>query len=268
VKRISILALSLALSMVACSSDDGGGSGTTTPTEAAPTELTVFAASSLTAVFQDRIGPDFEAAHPGTTVTFNLGASDTLAGQIQSEGTADVFASASGTWMDAVEKDPGVTDRSDFVRNRLVIITPPDNPADITSIDDLATPGVQLVLAAKGVPVGDYAREALDNAGIASQAEDNVVSNEEDNASVVAKIVAGEADAAIVYESDVSTAAGNDVNAVTIPKDVNVIATYPIAVVDGAPNADLASEFVDYVTGTEGQASLEEYGFEPVASGA
>jgi molybdate transport system substrate-binding protein len=265
-RRIGTALCCCLLLLTACASDDGS-SGKAGTGSGQPTQLTVFAASSLTAVFQDRIGPDFEAAHPGTTVTFNLGASDTLAGQIQSEGTADVFASASGTWMDAVEKDPGVTDRSDFVRNRLVIITPPDNPAGITSIDDMATPGVQLVLAAKGVPVGDYAREALDNAGISSQAEDNVVSNEEDNASVVAKVVAGEADAAIVYKSDVSAAAGNEVNAVTIPKDVNVIATYPIAVVDGAPNADLAAQFVEYVIGPQGQASLETYGFEPIATG-
>jgi molybdate transport system substrate-binding protein len=264
-RRIGTALCCCLLLLTGCASDDGSSGGGTGSGQ--PIELTVFAASSLTAVFQDRIGPDFEAAHPGTTVTFNLGASDTLAGQIQSEGTADVFAAASGTWMDEVEEDPGVTDRSDFVRNRLVIITPPDNPAAITSIDDLATPGVQLVLAAKGVPVGDYARESLDNAGISSPAEDNVVSNEEDNASVVAKIVAGEADAAIVYESDVSAAAGNDVNAVTIPKDVNVIATYLIAVVDGAPNTDLAAQFVEYVTGPQGQASLETYGFEPIATG-
>ena len=227
--------------------------------------FTVFAASSLTAVFQDAIGPAFEDANPGVTVSFNVGASDALAGQIQSEGTADVFASASGTWMDEVEKDPGVSGRTDFVMNRLVIITPPDNPADIQSIDDLANPGVQLVLAAEGVPVGDYAREALDNAGISQDALANVVSNEEDNASVVAKITANEADAAIVYTSDVSDAAGNDVNAVTIPKDVNVIATYPIAVVEGAPNTDVAADFVAYVVGSEGQASLKEYGFEPIA---
>ena len=210
-------------------------------------------------MFQDAIGPAFEDANPGVTVSFNVGASDALAGQIQSEGTADVFASASGTWMDEVEKDPGVSDRTDFVMNRLVIITPPDNPADIQSIDDLANPGVQLVLAAEGVPVGDYAREALDNAGILDEALANVVSNEEDNASVVAKITTGggEADAAIVYTSDVSDAAGNDVNAVTIPKDVNVIATYPIAVVEGAPNADVAADFVAYVVGAEGQATLE-----------
>ncbi len=247
-KRLFALLLATTLVMAACSSDDNGGDSSSATEPAETTELTVFAASSLTAVFQDAIGPAFEDANPGVTVSFNVGASDALAGQIQSEGTA------------------GVSDRTDFVMNRLVIITPPDNPADIQSIDDLATPGVQLVLAAEGVPVGDYAREALDNAGILDEALANVVSNEEDNASVVAKITTGggEADAAIVYTSDVSDAAGNDVNAVTIPKDVNVIATYPIAVVEVAPNADVAADFVAYVVGSEGQATLKDYGFEPL----
>ena len=140
-KRLFALLLATTLVMAACSSDDGGGSSSAATEPAETTELTVFAASSLTAVFQDAIGPAFEDANPGVTVSFNVGASDALAAQIQSEGTADVFASASGTWMDEVEKDPGVSDRTDFVMNRLVIITPPDNPADIQSIDDLATRG-------------------------------------------------------------------------------------------------------------------------------
>ena len=239
----------------------GCSSGTSDDDE---TELTVFAAASLTAAFTERIGPAFEAGRDGVRVTFNFAASDTLAEQIQSEGTADVFASASATWMDAVQDDPGVTGRIDFATNRLLIVTPADNPAGIASIEDLADDGVQLVLAAEGVPVGDYAREALDKAGIADEAEANVVSNEADNASVVAKIAAGEGDAGIVYESDISAAAGNDVAAVEIPDEVNVVATYPAAVIVGATDEELASEFVTYLTGPDGQAALEEYGFMPV----
>jgi molybdate transport system substrate-binding protein len=261
-RRIVLGLACVALLLPACSADppDGTGAGSS----GASASLIVFAASSLTAAFT-RMGTDFETANPGTTVTFNFGPSDALAGQIASEGTADVFASASGTWMDAVSKAPGVTGRADFVKNRLVIITPPDDPAGIQSIDDLANPGVQLVLAAEGVPVGDYAREALDNAGNWKAALANVVSNEEDDASVVAKVTAGEADAAIVYESDVSEAAGNDVNTIAIPAAVNVVATYPIAVVTGASNPDGARAFVAYVIGSEGQATLEHYGFEPIA---
>jgi molybdate transport system substrate-binding protein len=259
VARLAIVASAIALAVTACSTNDGGD-----PSSSEGAELTVFAASSLGDVFTESIGPAFEAAHEGTSVVFNFGASDSLAGQIQSEGTADVFASASGTWMDAVQDDPGVRDREDFVRNRLVIITPPGNPEGIASIDDLANEGLQLVLAAEGVPAGDYARDALANAGIAGTAEANVVSNEEDDASVVAKVAAGEADAGIVYASDISAAAGNDVDAIEIPDDVNAIATYPIAVVEGSHDAALAAAFVDYVTGAGGRDALETYGFEPI----
>jgi molybdate transport system substrate-binding protein len=258
-QRLKIGLVTLTLMLGACSSDNGDAAAESAET----TELTVFAASSLTKAFTDDIGPAFEAANEGTSVVFNFAASDVLAGQIQSEGTADVFASASGTWMDAVADDPGVSDRTDFVTNRLVIITPADDPAGITSVEDLAGEGVQLVLAAEGVPVGDYAREALANAGIAEEAEANVVSNEEDNASVVAKIAGGEGDAGIVYESDISAAAGNDVASVEIPDDMNVVATYPIAIVAGTPHDDLAADFIAYVTGPESQATLERYGFGP-----
>jgi molybdate transport system substrate-binding protein len=228
------------------------------------TDLTVFAASSLTAAF-NQISSDFEAANPGTTVTFNYGSSTDLATQIGSEGTADVFASASGTAMDTVASDPGVTDRTDFVTNQLVIITPTDDPAGISSLEDLAKPGVQLVLGAEGVPVGDYARQMLDQVGLTKQVIPNVVSNEPDDASVVAKVKSGEADAGIVYTSDV--ASNSDVRAVPIPAKQNVIATYPIAAVTGAPAGALATSFVDYVTGSQGEATLTQYGFGPPPTG-
>jgi molybdate transport system substrate-binding protein len=244
----------------ACSSD------TSTSPEATPAtgggELVVFAASSLGAAFTE-IGDAFESANPGLAVTLNFGPSDSLAGQIGSEATADVFASASGTWMDAVAENPGVTGRVDFATNQLVLVTPADNPADVQSIDDLAHGGVQLVLAAEGVPVGDYAREALDNAGILQAASANIVSNEEDAAAVVARVDGGEADAAIVYTSDVSAAAGNDLHAIEILDSVNVLATYPIAIVTGSVQTDLAAKFIQLVTGAEGQATLARYGFGP-----
>jgi molybdate transport system substrate-binding protein len=262
-KRLFVAVLCVSIALVACSNEDdspGGASGGGASVEAV--ELTVFAASSLTDGFT-QIGSDFEAANAGTTVTFNFGSSGDLAASIGSEGTADVFASASETYMDDVSDKVGVTGRADFVQNKLVIITPPDDPAGITSIEDLGKPGVQVVLAAEGVPVGDYAREALENAGLTDEVLANVVSNEEDNASVVAKITAGEGDAAIVYESDVTSSVAPDVTAVEIPDDVNVIVTYPIAVVTGTSDTDTAQAFVDYVTGSEGQATLAEFGFLP-----
>src|SRR5215210_106955 len=200
-KRFFVL---IVIALAACSSSS------TSSGSAAPTELTVFAGSSLTAAFT-KIGTDFEAANPGTTVTFNFGSSTDLATQIQSEGTADVFAAASGTAMDTVEKNPGVEDRTDFVTNELVIITPSDDPGGVSSLEDLTKPGLQLVLAAEGVPVGDYARQMFDEAGLSKDALANVVSNEPDDAAVVSKVQSGEADAGIVYTSDI---ASSDVRAV------------------------------------------------------
>jgi molybdate transport system substrate-binding protein len=259
--RVAAALLAATLLVAAC-----GSKVTPVDHTSASATITVFAASSLSGVF-DRIGADLERSHPGVQVVFDYGSSTDLAAQIQSEGTADVFASASGTAMDALSDDPGVTDRTDFATNRLVLITPPDDPAGISSLQDLTEPGTQVILAAEGVPVGDYAREALTNAGILEQVQPNVVSNEPDDASVVAKIAAGEADAGIVYASDVSDAAGAGVRAVDIPPDLNVVATYPIAVVNGTANPEVAAAFVRFVTGTKGQATLRAYGFGPAPTG-
>lgn len=248
--RRAAIAVTVGLLLSSCA----GGRGTQ--------ELTVFAASSLGGAFRE-LAASFESRHEGVTVVLNLGPSDGLAAQIEHEGTADVFASASERWMDAVAGTAGIEDRIVFATNRLVIVTPPDDPAGVSSISDLARPGLQLVLAAEGVPAGEYARQALANAGVAEGASANVVSNEEDNAGVVAKVVAGEADAGIVYASDVSAAAGNDLRAVEIPAGDNVVATYPIATIVGGAPADLARAFVDLVAGPEGQAVVQRYGFGP-----
>jgi molybdate transport system substrate-binding protein len=227
---------------------------------AAPDSITVFAAASLTESFI-QIAADFEDQH-GTKVRLSFGPSDGLATQIQEGAPADVFASASPKWMDAVAEDPGVTDRADFARNVLVVITPADNPAGLDSAEDLGRPGIKLVLAAEGVPVGDYAREFLGNAGIADDALANVVSNEDDVKGVVQKVALGEADAGIVYRTDVTAAVAGDVAVVEIPDDINVIAVYPIAALERSPGGSLAPEFVTYVLGP-GQTVLREAGFLP-----
>jgi molybdate transport system substrate-binding protein len=267
-KRIAIVAACAALVLAGCSDDTSstaGGEGSSSAPAAA--ELTVFAGSSLTAGFE-ALATDFQTAHPGVTVTFNFGPSDGLAAQIESEGGADVFASASQTWVDEVSDTVGVTGRADFVTNQLVVITPPDDPAGIESIEDLGEDGVQVVLAAEGVPVGDYARECLKNAKIDDAVLKNVVSNAEDDAAVVATVTSGEADAGIVYISDVTSEVGADVRSVEIPDDVNVIATYPIAVVEGSANAELGQEWVDFVTSGDGQTRLTgEFGFLPAPTG-
>jgi molybdate transport system substrate-binding protein len=165
--------------------------------------------------------------------------------------------------MDSVQDDgPGVTSRVDFAQNRLAIIVPAGNPAGIVNLNDLTEDGVQLVLAAEGVPAGDYAREIFKNAGISKAALANVVSNEEDVKAVITKVMSGEADAGIGYVTDVTPDVSDHVTLIPIPDEVNVVATYPIAVVNGSQEADLAQSFVEYVLG-DGQQTLAEYGFLP-----
>jgi molybdate transport system substrate-binding protein len=251
-RRALVLALAVTLVAVACegsaSSDDDR-------------ELTVAAAASLTAAFT-QIGADFQE-ETGVAVVFTFGPSDGLATQIVEGAPVDVFASASPAWMDAIiERGPGVRRRTNFARNRLAVIVPADNPANIYELDDLANEGVQLVLAAQGVPAGDYAREILASAGIADAGLANVVSNEEDVAGVVTKVLTGEADAGIAYVTDVTTEVAGRISVVEIPDDVNVIATYPIAVVADSGRPDVAREFVEFVLGP-GQGVLADYGFLP-----
>ncbi|MGA9162656.1 MAG: molybdate ABC transporter substrate-binding protein [Actinomycetota bacterium] len=260
--RSAALIALISLVLPACSQDPSNATSGATGSEHEGTDLIVSAASSLTGAFGE-IGDAFEAANPGTTVTFNFGPSDGLAGQIDEGAPVDVFASASPTWMDSVQDDgPGVTDRADFTQNRLAIIVPVDNPAAIENLDDLTEDHVQLVLAAEGVPAGDYARRILRNAGISRAALANVVSNEEDVKAVITKLISGDADAGIGYVTDVTPDLADRITLIPIPDTVNVIATYPIAIVNGSQEADLAQRFVNYVLG-EGQQTLAEYGFLP-----
>jgi molybdate transport system substrate-binding protein len=249
-RALAVIA-SLALLLPAC-----GGSGSER------SELTVLAAASLTGAFT-RIGAEFEQANPDVTVRFSFGPSDGLATQILEGAPADVFAPASPKYMDQVRSDgPGVTDQAEFARNTLAVIVPSDDPAHVGSLDDLARPGIKLVLAAGGVPAGEYAREILANAGIQREALANVVSNEEDVKGVVQKVLLGEADAGIVYRTDVTPDISARVREIPIPDGVNVIATYPIAVIDGSDHAPAAEAFVRFVTG-RGQATLRTFGFLP-----
>lgn len=262
-RRWSLVIVSAAIVLTACG-DDGSTGTTSGVSDPEPHELTVSAASSLTDAF-GAIGTAFERANPGVRVTFNFGPSDGLATQIEDGAPVDVFASASSTWMDAVQDEGlGVSGRKDFAKNELAIIAPRDNPAGIGEIDDLANAGVKLVIAAEGVPAGDYAREILANAEISDAALANVVSNAEDVRAVVTAVVAGDADAGIVYVTDVTSDVADQLTVIQIPDDVNVIATYPIAVIIGSEEADLAQRFVDHVL-DEGQQTLAEYGFVPVA---
>jgi molybdate transport system substrate-binding protein len=242
--------------LTGCSSGSSGASSRSTT-------LTVLGAASLTEAFTS-IGRAFEARHDGASVRFSFGPSDGLAEQIQAGAPVDVFASASGKWMDAIANDPGVSDRADFARNRLTVITPADNPAGIASVAALAKPGVKLVLAAEGVPAGDYGRQVLANAGIAKPALHNLVSDALDVKGVVQAVAAGEADAGIVYVTDVTPDVAGQLHVVAIPEDLNVVASYPIGIVDGTANFSLARAFVSYVEGP-GQRMLRGAGFLPAS---
>jgi molybdate transport system substrate-binding protein len=231
--------------------------------------LTIFAASSLTDAFNE-IKTAFERANPGVTITYSFGASSTLATQLSQGAPADIFASANATQMNNAVKAGRIAGRPrTFARNRLVLIVPADNPAKITSLKDLAKPGIKLVIAAKNVPVRDYTNTMLDRlAKIPGYGEDyktaflkNVVSEEDNVRQVSAKVALGEADAAFVYRSDVTPDIAGKVTIIQIPDAVNTIATYPIAVTDNSPHPDLARQYIDYVLSDEGQNTLVKWNF-------
>ena len=233
--------------------------------------LTVFAAASLTDAFTE-IAADFEANHPGVSVSLNFAGSSTLATQIVEGAPADVFASANQRQMQVVIDAGRVTATpQDFAGNSLVLITPADNPAGIASIDDLATPGVLLVLAAPDVPVRVYTDTMLERLAADPAYGDayraavlaNLASQEVDVRAVVTKVALGEADAGIVYSSDVTPDVAASLLTFPIPEAVNPRASYPIAVTAGSAQPELAQEFVDMVLGESGQTILARWGFLP-----
>ena len=282
-KRLIALTLLLAVLLTAC-----GAAVTSTPVPTTATEvptlaptavpptatpepqtLTVFAASSLTGAFTE-IGKAFEAANPGITVTLNFAGSGALRTQIEEGAPADVFASASGKEMDTLVTGNFITKDVPqiFLTNKLVVILPANNPSALEKLEDLSKPGIKLVLAAETVPVGNYARQALDkmNGSFGTDFKDkvlaNIVSNEDNVKQVVAKVQLGEADAGIVYTSD--AIAAPDLKTIEIPANLNVIAKYPIAPLTKSENADLAAKFTEYVLSAEGQAVLQKWGFAPI----
>jgi molybdate transport system substrate-binding protein len=282
-KRLFMLSLTLAILLSACSSSATPTPAATVAPAVVPTDvvavvptaasepqtLTVFAAASLTNAFGE-IGKTFETANQGVTVKFNFGGSQALRTQIEQGAQADVFASANTKEMDALVTGKFVAaDTSKiFLTNQLVVIMPAKNPAGLAALADLAKPGLKLVLAAKEVPVGNYALQVLDKldtalgAGYKDNVLKNVVSYESDVKQVVAKIQLGEADAGIVYSSD--TVAAPELQKIEIQAENNVIAKYPLAALSQAKNPELAQAFIAYVLSAEGQAILQKWGFLPV----
>jgi molybdate transport system substrate-binding protein len=234
--------------------------------------LTVLAAASLTESFTE-LGKLFETQNPGVSVTFNFAGSQQLAQQLGEGADADVYASASKKYMDAAIESKRITadTATTFVRNRLVVIFPKDNPAGLIELKDLAETGIKLDLADKVVPVGQYSLDFLDKAikdpGFDPQFKDNVIKNVvsyEDNVkTVLNKVVLGEADAGIVYVTDIITEAAKKVGTIEIPDALNTIANYPIAPISDSKNPELAKAFVTLVLSPDGQAIMANYGFIP-----
>jgi molybdate transport system substrate-binding protein len=239
-----------------------------------PQSLTIFAAASLTNAFED-IGTAFEIAHPGVDITFNFASSSDLAAQILEGAPADVFASANLAQMQVVQDgDSLASEAQPFVQNRLVLIVPADNPAQITTLNDLANDNVQLILAAPGVPIRSYTDTLLERlASDPAYGEayrtavlNNLVSEEQNVRQVAAKIALGEADAGIVYVSDVTPDVGEQVIAIPILDALNTLATYPIAITQQSTHPALAQDFINYVLSAEGQAILAAWNFIPVST--
>ncbi|KUN34128.1 molybdate-binding protein [Streptomyces longwoodensis] len=219
-------------------------------------EVTVFAAASLKESFTT-LGKEFEKAHPGTTVTFSFGGSDALAASITGGAPADVFASASPKTMKVVtDAGDAAGTPATFVRNQLEIATLPGNPDKIASLKDLTRSGLKVVLCDKAVPCGAAARKALDAAGL----ELTPVSYEEDVKSALNKVVLKEADAAVVYRTDVR-AAGDKVEGVDFPESADAVNDYPITLLKGAQRTDTAEAFIALVRSAEGRKVLTGAGF-------
>src|ERR1700730_8061802 len=253
-RRVSLLIAAAAV-LAACGTS--GGAASTSPSSLSGF-IHVFAAASLTASF-NALGTTFHQDNPGVGVDFNFAGTPTLVTQIEQGAPADVFASADRTNMDKLTADgyAGGTSKV-FARNQLEIVVAPGNPKGINGLADLAKPGVIYISEAPIVPAGKYSLQALASAGVKVTPK----SLETSVTAVISKTELGEADAGIVYTTDV-TAAGSKVAGVQIPAANNVTATYPIVVVKGTTNAAAAYAFTSYVVSATGQSALASFGFLP-----
>jgi molybdate transport system substrate-binding protein len=235
----------------------GGTSSPAAGSSALPAgAITVFAASSLKETFT-QLGKQFEAAHPGDTVKFSFGASSTLATQITSGAPADVFASAAPKNMETVVSAGDASSPQDFAKNTAEVAVPPSNPAQVTSVSDLAKSSVKVALCQPQVPCGVVAGEVFKNAGITVKP----VTLQPDVKSVLTQVELGNVDAGVVYVTDVK-AAGSKVKGVTIPASDNASTLYPIAAVSSSKETAIAQAFVAYVLSPAGQAVLSAAGFQ------
>lgn len=262
-RALVVLVVALAAALLGGCSDDksASGSAATGGQGALEGTITVSAAASLTGAFT-QITDEVMADNPDLDIELNLDSSSTLVTQILDGAPADVFASAAEPDMTTLDDARLIDGEPEvFARNRLVIVTPPGNPDGISGLDDLAD--VEVVsLCGEDVPCGRYAAQVLGDAGVAIP-EDRVTRGQNASATLTA-VTDGDAGAAIVYSSD-AVGAGDRVDAVEIPDELNVIAVYPIGVITDSDDAEAARAFVDFVLGAEGQRVLEEFGFLPAS---
>jgi molybdate transport system substrate-binding protein len=262
------LASITAVTLAACSSGSSSSSSSAAPatTSAAPAttsasaaasssaalsgSITVFAASSLKEAFTT-LGQQFEAANPGTKVTFSFGASSTLATQITSGAPADVFASASPKNMTQVVTAGDAASPTNFVKNVMEIAVPPSNPGHVAAVADLGKSSVKVALCQPQVPCGTVAAKVFANAKVTVKP----VTLQPDVKSVLTQVELGNVDAGVVYVTDVA-AAGAKVKGITIPDAVNASTEYPIAALSHSANSALAQAFVAYVLSDAGQSVL------------
>jgi molybdate transport system substrate-binding protein len=244
-----------ALLLAACGSSSKTGS--TSPSGKLTGSITVLAGSSLTAAFTG-IGEEFQTAHPGTKIEFSFGSSSDLEKSIEEGAPADVFASADQKNMDKLVAAGANAGRAvDFAKNRLEIAVEKGNPEHIATLSDLATPSVVVVLCDPSAPCGKYAAQVLQNAKVKLTPK----SLEANVKATLSKVELGEADAAIVYVSDVTSS--GKVDGVKIPDDVNVLTTLPIVALDGSKNAALAKAWVAFVVAHQSEL-VSKYGFLPL----
>ena len=255
----ALAAAALVVVLAGCGSNTGSSGSSTSSSSSASassTTLTVFAAASLKKTFTT-LGQQFETSHAGTKVTFNFAGSADLVTQLQQGAPADVFASADTKNMDKATADNLVSGTPvSFASNTLEIAVPPDNPGKITSFSDLTKPGLRLVVCAPAVPCGAAAQKIE----TATKTTLKPVSEESAVTDVLNKVQTGEADAGLVYVTDVKGAAGK-VKGVTFPQSKEAVNTYPIAELRASTNADLARHFTELVTGADGQRVLADAGF-------
>ncbi|MEV0620608.1 molybdate ABC transporter substrate-binding protein [Nonomuraea sp. NPDC050404] len=253
------IALPVALALAGlsgCGSGEPAATSASSPAGGGAKEVTVFAAASLTGTFTE-LGKTFEAAHPGTTVRFNFGSSATLAQQIVQGAPADVFAAASPATMKTVTDASLAGSPATFVRNKLQIAVPADNPAKVDELKDLTDPKVKVALCAEQVPCGAAAVKAL----AAAKLTVKPVTLEQDVKATLTKVQLGEVDAALVYRTDVIASAGK-VRGIEFPEADQAVNDYPIATVAKAPAGDAARQFVDLVLSQQGKDVLTKAGFE------